>query len=232
MSGKPEPVLLSIPVPLRLFSAPPAEPGPGKSPVLVITHGYAMDALPMLGLAKRFAPPSFRIVSIRGPQSTYAIGASSGETRSGFHFGVSPDADDNRAVHRAAVEAAVAWADANGADGSRVSLAGFSHSCSFNYRLALDPPHGVPFRAVVGLCGGVPGEWKGPGVPGTQTSNATPVLHVSTNEDEWYPPEKVAPYKSRLEARFASAEHLRFEGGHRVPSAAFGAIREFLAAHG
>lgn len=232
MTGKPEPVVLSIPVPLRLFSAPPAEPHEGKAPLLLVTHGYAMDALAMLGLAKRFAPPSFLIVSIRGPQSAYAVGASSGEFRTGFHFGVSPDAEDNRAVHRAAVAAAIEWAGGNGGDASRVSLIGFSHSCSFNYRLALNPPNGFPFRAIVGLCGGVPGEWKDPGAPGTATSKSTPVLHVSTNEDEWYPPEKVASYRARLEARFACAEHLHFEGGHRVPSAAFPAIREFLNAHG
>ncbi len=195
-------------------------------------HGYGMDALPMLGLAKRFSPPSFLLASIRGPQSAYAPGASEGEQKVGFHFGVSPDAEDNRAFHRAAVAAAIEWAGRSGGDPERVSLVGFSHSCSFNYRLALAPPHGVPFRAIVGLCGGVPGEWKDDGVPGTSHSRTTPVLHISTRQDEWYPPEKVAPYRGRLEARFASAEHLFFDGGHRAPSASFDAIRAFLAANG
>ncbi len=195
-------------------------------------HGYAMTPLPMLGLAKQFVPPSFLIVAIQGPQSAYAPGTTATEPKSGFHFGVSPDAEDNRAVHRAAVAAAIEWAATQGGDALRVSLAGFSHSCSFNYRLALAPPHGVPFRAVVGICGGVPGEWKEDGAPGTSFSKVTPVLHISTRQDEWYPPGKVAPYKGRLEARFASAEHLQHDGGHRAPSAAFPAIREFLIAHG
>ncbi len=232
MSEKPAPSVVSIPVPLRLFPALPSKQGAGRFPVLLAMHGYAMDALPMLGLAKRFAPRSFLLVSIRGPQSAYAPGASEEEHKVGFHFGVSPDVEDNRAVHRAAVAAAIEWAVEQGGDPARVSLVGFSHSCSFNYRLALDPPHGASFRTVVGLCGGVPGEWKEDGGRGTSFSKATPVLHISTRQDEWYPPGKVAPYKGRLEARFASAEHLLFDGGHRAPSASFDAIRAFFATNG
>ena len=232
MSEKPVPAVVSIPVPLRLFGARPVKAGPGRAPVLLALHGYAMTALPMLGLAKRFAPDSFLVVSVEGPQSAYAPDSSAEAPKVGFHYGVSPEAGDNRAVHRAAVAAAIEWASGQGGDGGRVSLVGFSHSCSFNYRLALSPPHGVPLRAVVGICGGLPGEWKDPEVPGTPFSKATPVLHVSTREDEWYPLGKVAPYKDRLEARFASAEHLLFDGGHRAPSASFDAIREFLAKNG
>jgi predicted esterase len=232
VSEKPAATVVSIPVPLRLFAARPAKVGTGKAPVLLALHGYAMRALPMLGLAKRFAPDPFLIVSIQGPQSTYAPDSSVEEPKVGFHYGVSPEAEDNRAVHRAAVAAAIGWASGNGGDGGRVSLVGFSHSCSFNYRLALAPPHGVPFRAVVALCGGVPGEWKDDGVPGTAFSKATPVLHISTRQDEWYPPGKVAPYKDRLGARFASAGHLLFDGPHRAPSASFDTIRDFLARNG
>jgi len=102
----------------------------------------------------------------------------------------------------------------------------------FNYRLALNPPHGAPFRAIVAICGGVPGDWKDGGPEGTSFSRATPVLHVSTRQDEWYPLEKSAPYKDRLTARFASADQLFFDGGHRAPSAAFEEIRAFLARNG
>ena len=61
---------------------------------------------------------------------------------------------------------------------------------------------------------------------------ATPVLHVSTRQDEWYPLIKSASFKSRLTPRFASAEQLFFDGSHRAPSASFETIRAFLAAHG
>ena len=232
MSEKHVTAVVSIPVPLRLFAARSAGAGLGKAPILLVLHGYAMEALPMLGLAKRFAPRSFLIVSIQGPQSAYAPDSSVEQPKVGFHFGVSREFEDNRAVHRAAVAAAIEWASEHGGDRGRVSLAGFSHSCSFDYRLALAPPHGVPFRGVVAICGGIPGEWKSGETHDTSFSKATPVLHVSTRQDEWYPLEKVALYKSRLDAHFASVEHLLFDGGHRAPSASFDAIRDFLARNG
>lgn len=232
MSEKHVPSVVSIQVPLRLFSARPAEASAGRLPILLVTHGYAMEALPMLGLAKRFAPRSFFIVSVQGPQSAYAPNSSPEEPKVGFHFGVSREAEDNRAVHRASIAAAIEWASGQGGDAARVSLAGFSHSCSFNYRLALAPPHGIPFRAVVAICGGIPGEWKKPGTQGTSFSKATPALHVSTRQDEWYPMDKVATYKGHLDAHFASAVHHLYDGGHRAPSASFDAIRDFLAKNG
>jgi len=231
MAGRPDPVVLSISVPLRLFAERP-EPPAAPAPVLLAMHGFAMEPLPMLGLAKRFTPPGFLIVSIQGPQSAFAPGTTFGDKKIGFHFGVSPDAADNRAVHRAAVEAALAWAGENGGDPARVSLAGFSHPCSFNYRLALAPPQGVPFRSVVAICGGLPGEWANAEPAATDASRGTPVLHVSTTEDEWYPAEKIASYRGLLAARFASATHSLYPGTHRAPSAAFDEIRAFLARHG
>ena len=148
----------------------------------------------------------------------------------GFHWGVSPRHEDNQAVHRSAVAAAIGWGVARGADPSRVALLGFSQPCSFNYRLALSPPHGTPFRAVVGLCGGLPGEWTEPG-PGTPASAATHVLHVSTDADEYYALERVRPFETLLAARFASARHEIHAGTHRIPSTAIPVVRSFLGAH-
>ncbi|MGE5347219.1 MAG: alpha/beta hydrolase [Acidithiobacillales bacterium] len=232
MSEKHVPAVVSIPVPLRLYAAAPPRTSEEKAPILLAMHGYGMVPLPMLGLAKRFTPRPFLIVAIQGPQSAYTAESSVEEPRIGFHFGVSPDAEDNRATHRAAVSAAIGWAADRGGDPARVSLAGFSHPCSFNYRLALNPPHGVPFRAIVAICGGVPGNWTDADPPGTPFSQVTPVLHISTRQDEWYPLEKSVTYKGRLAPRFAEVTHLFFDGGHRAPSDSFDAIRDFLARNG
>ena len=232
MSGRPDAIVVPIQVPLRLYPAEPREPSGGPAPVLLAMHGYAMSPLPMLGIARQLAPPSFLVVAIQGPQSAYAPENTPADPKVGFHFGVSPEADDNRATHRAAAAAAIAWAASHGGDPGRVSLVGFSHPCSFNYRLALHPPHEAPFRAVVAICGGLPGKWTDLDPPGTPFSKATHVLHISTRDDEWYPLEKTTPYRNRLAVRFASAEHLLFDGGHRAPSASFDAIREFLTKNG
>jgi predicted esterase len=220
---------LTVEIPLRLLARRPAE-GAGPSPVLLGMHGYGMDAESLLAVLAKVAPPSFLVVSLQGPHSTLVSGVDDAEQRKGFHWGVSPRAEDNRLVHRRAVVAALAWAVENGGDRGLAVLAGFSQPCSFNYRLAASPPDGLPFRAVLAFCGGVPGEWIGPGEP-TAASGAADVLHVSTNHDPYYPAARIAPYREILASRFRSAAHLLYDGGHRVPSASFPDVRAFLDAH-
>lgn len=217
---------LSVEVPLRLLARRP-EGGPGPAPVLLGMHGYGMDAESFLAVLLKAAPPSFLVVSLQGPHSTLVTGVDDPETKRGFHWGVSPRAEDNRLVHRRSALAALAWAEANGGDRARTVLAGFSQPCSFNYRLAASPPEGLSFSAVLAFCGGVPGEWTGPGEP-TAASGAVDVLHVSTNHDPYYPAARIAPYREILETRFRSAAHLLYDGGHRVPSASLADVREFL----
>jgi predicted esterase len=220
---------LSVLVPLRLLAAGATE-GPGPAPILIGMHGYGQDADSLLPILLHVAPPAFLVLSLEGPESAYLEGTNTSVPRRGFHWGVSTRPDDNRAVHRACVAEAVAWARGHGGDPERVLLFGFSQPCSFNYRLALTPPHGVPFRAIAAICGGIPGEWTS-NEPGTGASRETDVLHVSTREDEIYSLDKTAPYRERLAARFRSATHSLYDGGHRVPSASADEVRAFLAAH-
>lgn len=221
---------LTVEVPLRLLARRP-EGGADRAPVLLGMHGYGMDAESFLAVLVRAAPPGFLVVSLQGPHSTFVSGVDDPEMKRGFHWGVSARAEDNRLVHRRAVAATFAWAAANGGDPGRAILAGFSQPCSFNYRLAADPPEGLTFSAVLAFCGGPPGEWTGPGEP-TAASAAVDVLHVSTNQDPYYPASRIAPYREILASRFRSAEHRVYDGGHRVPSASLPDVRAFLEAHG
>ena len=221
---------ISIEVPLQLFPHLPKTSQP--FPQLLGLHGYGMHAATLFPLLSRMAPEGWGVVAVEGPQSAFLPGEALGPGGArGFHWGVSPRHEDNQAVHRAAVAEAIAWSVERGADPSRVSLLGFSQPCSFNYRLALDPPHGLPFRALVGLCGGLPGEWTEP-APGTAASAAAHALHVSTDADEFYALDRVAPFGSLLASRFASARHEIHAGGHRVPSTAIPVVKEFLERHG
>lgn len=222
---------LAVSVPLHLLALPPREPGPGRVPVLLGLHGYAMTAEGLLPSLRAVAPGSFLVVSLEGPFSTIVPGSDiTAAKEMGFHWGATPRFEESRAVHRSAVEAAIGWAVANGGDPGRIYLAGFSQPCSFNYRVAHAPPHGEPFRAVVALCGGVPRRWT-EGEKGTEASARTPVLHVSTRSDPFYPLEKARSFHARLVGRFRSVEHRFYDGGHRIPKKALPAVRAFLEAN-
>jgi len=228
--GVPPRATLSIAVPLQLFPRLPEAPRP--FPLLLGLHGYGMHAATLFPLLDRMAPDGWGVVAVEGPQSAFLPGEALGPAGArGFHWGVSPRHEDNQAVHRAAVAAAIAWGVERGADPSRISLLGFSQPCSFDYRLALAPPHGRAFRAVVGLCGGLPGEWTAPET-GSELSAQTHALHVSTDADEFYSLDRVAPFGALLAARFASARHEVHYGGHRIPSTAIPLVRAFLETHG
>jgi predicted esterase len=229
MDPKPLETTLSVRVPLRLLSAGATE-GPGSAPILIGMHGYGQDADSLLPILLQVAPPAFLVLSLEGPESAYLEGTNTSAPRRGFHWGVSTRPDDNRVVHRACVAEAITWARAHGGDPERVLLFGFSQPCSFNYRLALAPPHGVPFRAIAAICGGIPGEWKS-NDPGSGASRETDVLHVSTREDDIYSLDKIAHYRERLASRFRAATHSLYDGGHRVPSASADEVRAFFAAH-
>ena len=229
-AGVPPRATTSIAVPLHLFPHLPGTPGP--FPLLLGLHGYGMHAATLFPLLRRMAPDGWGVVAVEGPQSAFLPGEALGPAGArGFHWGVSPRHEDNREVHRAAVASAIAWGVERGADPARVSLLGFSQPCSFDYRLALAPPHGLPFRALVALCGGLPGEWTEASA-GTETSARTHVLHVSTRGDEFYSLDRVAPFRALLASRFATARHEIHEGGHRIPSSAVPVVRAFLEEHG
>ncbi len=225
---------VTVRIPALVLGLDPIRPADGSHPpVLLGLHGYAMDAASMLPLLRRMVPDeSWMIVALQGPHTTLVPGTEeTADRRRGFHWGVSPRPEETRAAHREAVSGALDWIASHRGDVGRVSLVGFSQPCSFNYRLGLTPPGGRPFRAVVGTCGGIPGDWVTSPFDGVREPR-TAVLHVSTAEDPYYSAEHVAPYGDKLRERFGVAEHRIYEGGHRIPSAAFPDIQAFLRAHG
>ena len=91
-------------------------------------------------------------------------------------------------------------------------LLGFSQPVSLNYRFAQAHPDAV--RGVVGICGGLPGDWddQRPGRIGAS------VLHIARREDEFYTAERTEQYASRLRLRCDDVEFHLLEGTHRFPS--------------
>jgi predicted esterase len=102
---------------------------------------------------------------------------------------------------------------------------GFSQSCALNYRFAFT--HRERLRGVVGICGGLPGDWETSAAYGETRAS---VLHLSGTRDDVYPPERVADYAERLRQRSPDVEVRAYDAGHEFVPEMRADVRAWLAA--
>jgi predicted esterase len=111
------------------------------------------------------------------------------------------------------------------ADRARIFLLGFSQTCALNYRFAFT--HAEILRGVVGICGGLPGDWE-TGERYRHTGAA--VLHLAGTRDEHYPPAMVSDYAARLSLRARDVELKSYDAAHELTGAMRADVHAWLAA--
>jgi phospholipase/carboxylesterase len=173
-------------------------------------HGFSGNAEDMLGLTLRMAGPRHAIAAIEGP---YGFFVSSEANRVGYGWITNRRAAESIRLHHEMVLHVLdeAGRECNIPVERRVLL-GFSQPVSLNYRFAAAHPDSV--RGVVGICGGLPGDWddQHPGRIGAS------VLHIARSQDEFYPAERTEQYAPRLRLRCDDVEFRLLDGTHRFPS--------------
>jgi predicted esterase len=100
--------------------------------------------------------------------------------------------------------------DAYRADIKGVFLMGFSQACALNYRLAFTHP-GMA-RGVIGVCGGIPGDFDGP----KYTQIPAAVLHIAAREDRYYSSERARSFESALRRLASDVSYREYEGPHAL----------------
>jgi predicted esterase len=78
---------------------------------------------------------------------------------------------------------------------------------------------------VVGICGGVPRDWE----EDKYANVGAPILHISRDQDEFYPVDMTAQFADRLRKHADDVEHHLLPGGHRFPSKAHVIARPWMA---
>ena len=202
-------------------------PGAGPSPLLLALHGYGSNKGWMMREARRHAPEGFAVATLQGPhQHIKEPREEGGPLRYGFGWLTNFRPEESQALHHRAVLDLVESLVARGAaQGEKVFLMGFSQSCALNYRFAFT--HRERLRGVVGVCGGMPGDWDtSPAYGETRAS----VLHLSGTRDEFYPPERVAGYAARLRERAPDVEARAYDCAHEFVPAMRADVRAWLAA--
>jgi predicted esterase len=189
---------------------------PGNSspaPLLIALHGYGANKRYMMREAELMAPEQFAIASLQGfHQHMREPREAGGPMRFGFGWLTNFRAEESVALHhRALIDLIETLSDEGVADPSRVYLLGFSQSCALNYRFAFTHPDRL--RGVVGICGGIPGDWE---TSTTYREADIDVLHLTGTRDEFYPPERVRDYERQLKTRARSVVFKSYDATHEI----------------
>ncbi|HEX8493994.1 MAG TPA: hypothetical protein VF658_14200 [Pyrinomonadaceae bacterium] len=194
-------------------------------PLLIALHGYGANKRQMMREARMIAPPDFAVASLQGfHQHLKEPKEQGGPLRFGFGWVTNFHPEDSIALHHRALLDLIATLVREGlVDARRVFLLGFSQSCALNYRFAFTHPEAL--RGVVGICGGLPGDWE---TSELYQRSAASVLHLHGTRDEFYPPARVEDYGVRLQSRARDVTVKGYEAGHEITPAMREDVREWL----
>jgi predicted esterase len=183
------------------------------APLLIALHGYGGNKRQMMREAKQMAPDGFAIASLQGVhQHIKEPREAGGPLRFGFGWLTNFHSDESVAIHhQALLDLIGALTDEGVADPKRIYLLGFSQSCALNYRFAFT--HSESLRCVIGICGGIPGDWE---TSEKYRTAAVDVLHLTGTRDEFYSPERVHDYERQLKTRARSVTFKSYDTGHEI----------------
>lgn len=194
-------------------------------PLLIALHGYGASKRQMMREARLIAPEDFAIASLQGfHQHLKEPKEKGGPLRFGFGWLTNFHPEDSVSLHhRALIDLIDSLVSKGAANPERIFLLGFSQSCALNYRFAFT--HTEILRGVVGICGGLPGDWESSEL--YKPTNAA-VLHLAGEHDEFYPPSRISDYAARLETRAHDVEMRSYNAGHEIVPAMREDVRQWL----
>ncbi len=197
-------------------------------PLLIALHGYRGNKRQMMREALSIAPPRFAIASLQGFHQHIRKPKEEGAAL-GFGFGwlTNFHPEESTAVHhRALLDLIETLVDEGTIDRERIFLLGFSQSCALNYRFAFTHPDKL--RGVIGLCGGLPGDWESSEL--YKPTNAA-VFHLRGEQDEFYPPARVAGYAEQLRLRARDVRVESYDAGHEITEPMRKDVSDWLHEH-
>lgn len=201
-------------------------PPNGPAPLLIALHGYGANKGQMMREAQSIAPQNFGIVSLQGfHQHIREPREPAGPLRFGFGWLTNFRSEESVAIHhQALLDLIVTLTQEGVVDPARVFLLGFSQSCALNYRFAFTHPERL--RGVVGICGGLPGDWDS-----SDKYQRAPfdVFHLAGTRDEFYPPERVRHYEAQLATRARSVTFKSYDAAHELVPAMREDVKQWLA---
>jgi phospholipase/carboxylesterase len=185
-------------------------------------HGYGSNAEDMLRLTVPTVGRQNIIASLQAPHQHYVTPLGS-DARAGYNWGVRQQWQSAVAVHhRMVLQVLTELHRRFGLGSDRTVLLGFSQPVGLNYRFAATHPGWV--QGVVGICGGVPRDWD----ESQYQAMSAAILHISRDEDEFYPLPVVQEFAGKLRKYSSDVEFHLLPGAHRFPSKAGAIVRQWM----
>jgi phospholipase/carboxylesterase len=199
-----------------------------NAPLLIALHGYGANKRQLMREAQLMAPQGFAIASLQGPhQHMRDPKEPGGPLRFGFGWLTNFRPEESHAIHHQALLDLIETAVADKvADVDQIVLLGFSQSCALNYRFAFSHP-GI-LRAVVGICGGIPGDWE---TNPTYKQIPADVFHLVGTRDEFYTSERVRDYEQQLGTRARSVTFRSYDAAHEIVQDMRSDVKHWLSQH-
>ena len=201
------------------------DPVPPNPLIILALHGYGSNPEAMLRLTTALASEQHYVVAaLQAPNQHYGnLGLPTAESVPAYNWGIRPHWQSAVRLHHDMVRKTLAALRERFHTGpERCLLVGFSQPVGLNYRFVATHPGEV--AGVIGICGGVPRDWeedKYQPVPAA-------ILHVSRDQDEFYPVDVVSTFAERLRRRASDVEFHLLPGPHRFPSKAGEIVRAWI----
>jgi predicted esterase len=215
--------LHSYEIPLKcefLFSGP-VKTDSGSALILTL-HGYGSNAHDMFRLTRAAVGPKHAIVSLQAPHQHYA-GTPGLDSPAAYNWGIRQHWEEAARLHHSMIRAVISRVTPMVRIGpDRTILMGFSQPVGLNYRFVGTNPGAV--RGVIAICGGVPRDWHEPKYGPVDAA----ILHISRDQDEFYPVETVKAFPEKLRLHASDVEFHLLPGAHRFPSQAGSVIQPWL----
>jgi predicted esterase len=198
------------------------EPVAGGAVLILTLHGYGSNPESMLRLTTALTGAHDIIASLEGPNQHYAGAPGSGATAA-YNWGIRDHWESAVELHHEMIRKTLgALRERFGIPPRRCLLAGFSQPVGLNYRFVGAHPDEV--GGVLALCGGVPRDWE----EDKYRSTGAAVLHISREEDEFYPAATAAGFPDRLRKHARDVEFHLIPGPHRFPSQSGTIVRPWM----
>jgi len=202
-------------------------PAEGANPLVIAVHGYGANKRQMMREARMMAPSGFAVASLQGfHQHLKEPKEEGGPLRFGFGWLTNFHPEESVELHHQALLSLIETLVKEGiADRERIFLMGFSQACALNFRFAFTHPDVL--RGVVGICGGVPGDWD---TNDNYTQTSASIFYALGVDDEFYPPSRVVNYESQLRQRAKDLHFKAYPAAHEIVPAMREDVRNWIEA--